>query len=330
MATYREAGVDLEAAERLIGKIEPAVRGTWSADVVGSFGGFAAGITVPSGFRDPVLMLSTDGVGTKGEVARVSGRVDGLGQDLVAMCADDLSAAGARPIAFADYIAVGALDVGFVERLVTSVAAACRVAGMALLAGETAEHPGVMDADQFDVSGTALGVVERGHEIDGSEIEAGDRILGIASPNVRCNGFSLLRATILRDAGSDVVEEVIEPSVIYTPAVQTVLAELRPHALAHITGGGIPGNLARVLPPGASAHIDPSRWARAEIFDRLGPAAGIDNAEMYRTFNMGIGFVLVTSPGDAAGTIDLVESAGHRAWDIGRIVAGDGRVQIDF
>ncbi len=338
MPGYREAGVDLEAAERSVSRIGPIVRRTWTENVVGEFGGFAAGITIPPGLTEPVMMLSTDGVGTKSEVARRAGMLDGLGFDLVAMCADDLVAAGATPIAMTDYLALGRLDGDVVARLVESIASACLQAGMALLGGETAEHPDVLPPDQFDLAGTALGVVERGREVDGSAIRRGDRIIGIESPNLRSNGFSLIRATILTEfdlddelpgTGRSVAEEVLSPSVVYTPAIVGLLDGMRPSAMAHITGGGLPGNIARVLPPGTAAKIDPATWPRPAVFDAVASVAGTTPAELYRTFNMGIGFVVVTAPEEVSAARKLIEAAGHRTWTIGSITEGAGEVRIE-
>ena len=198
MATYRDAGVDLDAADAVLDRIKPAVTRTWHDGVMGGFGGFAAGIRIPAGYRNPVLMMSTDGVGTKAELARQAGRFDGLGWDLVAMCIDDLVAAGARPIAMTDYMAVGRIDVDMVSAIVASVAAACEEAGVALLGGETAEHPGVMEMDAFDLAGAALGVVEADAVIDGSAIRPGDAVIGLESPNLRSNGFSFVRMLLDR------------------------------------------------------------------------------------------------------------------------------------
>ena len=338
MATYRDAGVDLEAAERSVARIGPIVRQTWSDHVVGEFGGFAAGVTIPSGYDEPVLMMSTDGVGTKAEVARQAGRLDGLGQDLVAMCVDDLVAVGARPIAMTDYLAVGHLDVDVVISLVKSIAAACRKAGIALVGGETAEHPGVMAPGVFDLAGTALGVVERGKDVDGSKVAPGDAVLGIESPNLRCNGFSLVRATILQrfdldeelpGTGLPVAKALTAPSVLYTPTILALLDELTPHGLAHITGGGIPNNVARILPDGAAAEIDPASWVRAPVFGSLAAWSGAAETELYRTFNMGIGFVVITSQKDTAKAATLIEDLGHRVWEIGEVVSGDGEVRIE-
>lgn len=338
MPTYRDAGVDLDAAARSVSRIGPAVRRTWKGRVVGGFGGFAAGIEVPPGYTEPVLMLSTDGVGTKAEVARRTDRLDGLGFDLVAMCADDLAAAGATPIAMTDYLAVGRLDEDVVARLVESVAAACEASGIALVGGEIAEHPGVMPADLFDLAGTALGVVERGRVIDGSEIRAGDRIIGLESPNLRCNGFSLVRATILDEldpgdelpgTGNSVAEELTGPSIVYAPAVTRLLQDVRPDGLAHITGGGLPGNVARVLPPGTAARLDPGRWPRPAVFDAVAAAARTSESELYRTFNMGIGFVAIVPPRSSDDALASLRASGHRAWEIGEVVDGNGEVVLE-
>jgi len=336
MATYRDAGVDLDAADALVARITPAVTETWHEGVVGGFGGFAAGISVPPGYSDPVLMMSTDGVGTKATVARAADLLDGLGWDLVAMCIDDLAAAGARPIAMTDYLAVGTLDVDRAERLVRSVAAACAAAGVALLGGETAEHPGVMAPGEFDLAGAALGVVERGREVDGTGIVAGDLIIGIDSPNVRSNGFSLIRSAVLGahpltaplpGLALPAAETLLAPSVLYAPLVTRLLDEVPVKGMAHITGGGLPGNVARIL-TGCDAVIDSGAWDVPAVFEAIATVGGIERTEMFRTFNMGIGFVVVVSPGredDALGAL----SGGDRVTTvIGEITPGTGVVHI--
>ncbi|MFQ5555522.1 MAG: phosphoribosylformylglycinamidine cyclo-ligase [Acidimicrobiia bacterium] len=338
MATYRDAGVDLEAADQIVDRIRPAVTKTWHPGVVGGFGGFAAGISIPTGYTDPVLMMSTDGVGTKAELARRWDRVDGLGWDLVAMCVDDLVAAGALPIAMTDYLAIGRLDLDRTERIIRSVAAACSEIGIALLGGETAEHPGVLDDDQFDVAGTALGIVERGAEIDGSLILKGDSIVGVASPNLRANGFSLVRAAVgeavapdteVAPTGQSAQEALLAPSLLYAPAVLTVLNEVPVHGLAHITGGGLPGNVGRILSAEQDAVLERRAWPTPAVFDWLRIMGEIPDEEMFRTFNMGVGFAVVVDPSDATATVDLLAAAGAEAWPIGRIVSGDGSVIID-
>ncbi len=337
MATYRDAGVDLDAADAVVASIGDEVTATWSEQVVGGFGGFAAGIRLPAGYRDPVLMMSTDGVGTKAEVARMADRLDGLGWDLVAMCVDDLVATGARPIAMTDYLAVGRIDVARVGRIVRSVAAACAEAGVALLGGETAEHPGVMEADAFDLAGAALGVVESGREITGAAIRPGDAVIGLASPNLRANGFSLVRKIVLGTLGLDdllpgtnkpVAEVLLEPSVLYTPAVLALLDAVEVRGMAHITGGGLPGNLPRALPAGCRALIDTDAWVPPAVFAAVQQLGNVPGAEMFRTFNMGIGFVVVVPDAAADEAVAVLEAAGRPAGIIGEIEEGDRTVEL--
>jgi len=332
-ATYKSSGVDLAAADRVVAEMAEDVTATWTDQVVGGFGGFAAGIQIPSGFESPVLMMSTDGVGTKAEVALRAGMLDGLGYDLVAMCVDDLAAAGATPLAMTDYIALEHLDVNRVTALVKSVAAACAAAGIALLGGETAEHPGVMPTNSFDLAGTALGIMEAGAEITGQTIEPGDLVLGIESPNLRSNGFSFIRATLLnrysledRYPGSDrsVAEVLLEPSIIYSPAIVRLVADTPVKAMAHITGGGISGNLARVLPSQVDARIDTTSWEPAPVFRTLQTATGAERRELYSIFNMGIGFVVVVAPDEAAVATQSLEAAGHGVETIGIVTSGSG------
>jgi phosphoribosylformylglycinamidine cyclo-ligase len=247
--------------------------------------------------------MSTDGVGTKLELARQSGIWDGVGFDLVAMCVDDLTAVGARPIGFVDYMAVGALDPDRDNAIVASIARACAVAGCPLLGGETAEHPGVMPADAVDLAGAVTGVVEEGEELSPSSVEVGDVIIGLASPNLRSNGFSLIRSLF---ADEIPYEELLEPSIIYS---KTVLAAAdRVKSAAHITGGGLPGNVMRAVPPGLGVRIDRSTWQPPPIFGTVA-AKGVTMDEMFRTFNMGIGFCLIADPDLAPDLIyDLSES----------------------
>ncbi len=337
MATYRDAGVDRDAAEALVDRLGPIVTKTWHEGVVSGFGGFAAGIEIPRDFTDPVLMLSTDGVGTKAALARDAGKIDGLGWDLVAMCVDDLAATGATPIAMTDYVAVGRIDVAREARIVASIAAACSEANVALLGGETAEHPGVMRPGEFDIAGTALGVVERGREIDGTAIVPGDVVIGIDSPNLRSNGFSLVRATLVAELGLDgevpgtgrsVADVALEPSVIYCPLVTRLVAGVEVHGLAHITGGGLPANLSRILPPECDARVDAGSWERPAVFAAVADLGGVARDEMFRTFNMGIGFVVVTPSSNAEDVLGIVAGGERRAWVIGEVVAGAGTVRI--
>jgi phosphoribosylformylglycinamidine cyclo-ligase len=337
MTSYETAGVNLNSADELIDRISWRVTSTWTEDVVGGFGGFAAGIQLPAGFENPVLMMSTDGVGTKAELARQAGVLEGLGYDLVAMVADDLAAAGAQPIAMTDYIATGKLDVDRIETIVESITNACDEADVALLGGETAEHPGIMQPDQFDIAATALGIVELGEEIDASLVSPGDVIVGVASRNLRSNGFSLVRAIVTKglpldstfpDTDRSAAEVLLDPSIIYAPAVTNMLARVRPHGLAHITGGGLPGNLIRVVPEGSRAVIERSRWKVPHVFDVIQHVGGIPLGDMFRTFNMGIGFTCVVAQDDASATLRAFETSDLEANVIGRIIEGDRGVEL--
>lgn len=337
MTTYRDAGVDLDKAEELVDRIGWRVTATWTDDVLGGFGGFAAGLRIPPGYVKPVLMMATDGVGTKAELARVTGLVEGLGYDLLAMVGDDLAATGATPIALQDYIAVGHLDLDRIEAIVESIAEACTDSDVALLGGETAEHPGIIEGDRFDLAGTALGIVDLGDEIDTSTIIPGDVVIGVHSPNLRSNGFSLVRALIVDQLDLDATfpgtdqpagEVLLAPSVVYSPAVSNALARVKPHGLAHITGGGLPGNVRRILPDGTSAEIERSRWEVPNVFTVIQDLASIDDEEMFRTFNMGIGFVAVAAEADTDKVMKGFTSYDHEASVIGRIVEGDGSVEI--
>lgn len=320
MTSYREAGVDLDGADRHTGAISDIVTSTWGSRVVGDFGGFAAGVHLPEDMTEPVLMMSTDGVGTKLEVARRVGKWDGVGFDLVAMCVDDLAAAGARSIGFVDYLAVGSLQADRDREIVASVAAACAEAGCALLGGETAEHPGVMGVDDVDLAGTAMGVVERGSVLGSQRVQTGDVVIGLASPNLRSNGFSLVRAVLGEDLESH-SGTLLEPSVIYAPAVLAATASGGIHAAAHVTGGGLAANLARVLPRGLGATIDMTAWERPPVFSVIAER-GVAEAEMRRTFNLGIGFCLVVSEEMVDGVLET--TARHDPRVIGRIYPSDG------
>lgn len=330
MNTYAGSGVDIDAADAFTADIAPSVAATWGSNVVGRFGDFAAGITIPPEYTDPVLMMTTDGVGTKLDLARRLNRFEGVGNDLVAMCVDDLAAQGAAPLGFTDYLAVGRLDRERDSTIVKSIAAACRLAGCALLGGETAVHPGVMPPDQVDLAGAALGVCNRSSLMQPESILPGDRLVGIESPNLRSNGFSLVRA-IFSDAdlrrpldGSVLGEVLLEPSVVYAPAVLAATARTLPKAMAHITGGGLTGNLPRVLPAGMGARVFTKAWQSPPIFDLLQSAGEIERDEMFRTFNMGIGFVVIVESQSVDEMVGHLERAGLPAATIGDVVEGSG------
>lgn len=320
MTSYRDAGVDLDAADRHTTSIAAAVTATWRDDVIGEFGGFASGVSVPSGYDDPVLMMSTDGVGTKLEIARLAGRWEGVGFDLVAMCVDDLAASGSRPIGFVDYMAVGALDSERDQTIVESVAAACIEAGCPLLGGETAEHPGVMERDAVDLAGAVVGIAERAQLLSPDRVQDGDLVVGLVSPNLRSNGFSLVRS-VYGDEIANHADTLLDPSVIYSPSVLDAVATGFARAGAHITGGGLSANLARSLPDGLGATLDTGQWSRPSVFGDIA-ARGVDEEEMRRTFNLGIGFCLLVDPAGVEAVVAATAPNDSRV--IGQVHPGSG------
>jgi phosphoribosylformylglycinamidine cyclo-ligase len=336
--TYAGAGVDVEAGRRAVDLIRRSVASTARPEVVGGLGGFGGLFAFdPAKYRQPLLVSSTDGVGTKLLVAQALGRHDTIGIDLVAMSVDDVVAQGAEPLFFLDYLLIERLVPSLVDDIVAGIAAGCRMAGCALIGGEMAEHPGHLTAGSYDLAGFCVGVVERDEVVTGASIAAGDSVIGMASSGLHANGYSLARRVLLR--GSEALssrpaglegtlgEELLRPTAIYSPAVLALLDEVGVKGLSHVTGGGIPENLGRILPDGLGAEIDARAWPRPPIFDLIAREGPVDGAEMYRTFNMGIGMIAVVAPGDVAATLALLEREGHRAFEIGRIVAGSG-VQI--
>ncbi len=340
-ATYRDSGVDIDAGEAAVERIKPLVASTNRSGVVGGIGGFGGLFDVrAAGYENPLLVSATDGVGTKALVATAAARFDTIGIDLVAMCVDDLVCQGAEPLFFLDYVSVGALDADQMEALVGGIAEGCRQANCALIGGEMAEHPGVMTAGEFELVGFSVGAVEREKVITGKRVEIGDVLIGLSSPNLRSNGYSLARRIMFDIAGRSlddlafdgadetVADALLDPSVIYTPAVLAAARQFDVRAVAHITGGGLPGNLNRVLPSGADAAVDTSTWGAPPIFAELQRLGGVATEEMYRVFNMGVGMVLVVPPEQADELLDLALDHGHPAITIGEIVRGTGKVSL--
>ena len=340
--TYADAGVDIEAGEKAVHLISDAVRSTHRREVLGGIGGFGGLFAVDTGrWRQPVLVASTDGVGTKGAVAAATGRYGTIGVDLVAMLADDVVCSGAEPLFLLDYLAVGKLDPDTAAAIVGGVADGCRQAGCALLGGEMAEHPGSMAPGEFDLSGTVVGAVERAEVLGPDRVRPGDQLVGLLSPGLRCNGYSLARQVLLagRDlddpawSGADrtVAEVLLEPSVIYSPAVLAVGRDLGTglHAAAHITGGGLVGNLPRVLPSGTAAGLEWGAWEVPAVFAEIRRAGPVEPAEMARVFNLGLGMVLVVAPGAGTRAVAAAREAGCAAAVVGEVMAGDGGVRID-
>ena len=339
--TYKSAGVDIEAGEEAVRRIKDKVRSTFRPEVIGDIGGFGGLFEFAQHrYRRPVLVSSTDGVGTKAMVAKAAGRYDTIGIDLVAMCVDDLVCQGAEPLFFLDYISVGQVDPDHIAELVEGVAEGCRQAGCALIGGEMAEHPGAMAPGDFDLVGFAVGVAERDQLIGGEKVADGDVLLGLPSPGLRSNGYSLARRVLLETAKRSLdgpayegakhtlADELLEPSVIYTPAVLELLRTVEVCAIAHITGGGLPGNLVRVLPEGVDAVVDLSTWEQPRIFDEIRNAGGIDDDEMAQVFNLGIGMVVVVPADDAYRALDVLRTGGVRAVEIGRVEKGDHQVRL--
>ncbi len=337
--SYREAGVDIEAGERLVERIRPLSEGTSRPGVLGSLGGFGALFELPlDRYRQPVLVSGTDGVGTKLKLATMLRRHDTIGIDLVAMCANDVLVAGAEPLFFLDYYATGRLDVDTAEAVVSGIATGCRLAGAALVGGETAEMPGMYAGSDYDLAGFCVGVVEKDRILDGSRVEAGDALVGIASSGPHSNGYSLIRRIVeMRGGGLDeplgettLGEALLTPTRIYVPAVLRVLEAVEVHALAHITGGGLPGNLPRVLPPETRAVIEASAWRRPAVFDWIQEQGGLTDMEMYRTFNCGVGMVLCVPGSSLDETLALLGAAGETAWPIGTVMTGDGDTRVEI
>ncbi len=344
--TYREAGVDIEAGDEAVRRIGPLARGTHRPEVLGGIGAFASFVRVPAGYAEPVLVSSTDGVGTKLKVAFLADRHDTVGIDLVAMSVNDVLVHGAEPLYFLDYIGLPHLDPARVEALVAGVAEGCRRAGCALVGGETAELPDLYAPGEYDLAGFAVGVVEQARIIDGRSVQVGDVVLGLPSTGLHSNGYSLARCIVFDvlklgigspfpDTPGSVAEELLRPTRIY---VQPVLDLLRRgvdvHAMAHVTGGGLTGNLPRVLPEGCRAVVRRTAWDVPAVFRVLQRAGHVSDAEMFRTFNMGIGYVLVV-PAEQTGRVMQWMGSGATALGdappairLGEIVAGARGVEL--
>jgi phosphoribosylformylglycinamidine cyclo-ligase len=338
--TYSAAGVDIAAGEKAVERIKEHVRSTFRREVVGDIGGFGGLFAIDwQQYDDPLLVSSTDGVGTKSLIARLTDRRDTIGIDCVAMSVDDIAAQGAEPLFFLDYISVGRLVPEEMDELVSGVAEGCRTAHCALLGGEMSEHPGLLDPGEFDLVGFAVGVVDRDRVLP-QGVRPGDRIVGLASPGLRCNGYSLARAALLDRAGRRLDEpawsgarhslgdELLRPSVIYAPAMLRLARDAEVHAFAHVTGGGIPGNLARVLPSRCGARIERGSWDEPRIFSEIQHAGAVADVEMDHVFNLGIGMIAVVAADDSLAAVDTARAAGHDAWLIGEIVEGEGRVEM--
>ena len=329
--SYRSAGVDIDAGEALVDAIKPLAKATARPGCDAGLGGFAALFDLKAaGFKDPILLSTTDGVGTKLKIAIAANAHATIGQDLVAMCVNDLVVQGGEPLFFLDYFATGKLEVEKAKVIVAGIARACQEVGCALVGGETAEMPGMYAAGDYDLAGFAVGAVERGQALDGSKVAEGDIVFGMASSGLHSNGFSLVRR-VVELAKLDyaqpapfapektLAEALLVPTRLYVNACRAAL-KAGAHAFAHITGGGLVDNIPRVLPDHLAAELDATRWDLPPVFRWLAEAAKIERGEMARTFNCGIGMIAVVAPGDAAASRAAMEKAGERVIEIGRIV----------
>jgi phosphoribosylformylglycinamidine cyclo-ligase len=342
--TYSSAGVDIDAGEEAVRLIRPAVESTTRPEVLGGIGGFGGLFAMPAGYSQPVLVASADGVGTKLAVAVQAGRLGTIGVDLVAMCVDDLVCQGAEPLFLLDYQLWGHLDPGAAATVMGGIADGCRQAHCAILGGELAEHPGQLAEGELDLAGFAVGVVERDRLLGPQGCNpprAGDVLVGLHSDGLRSNGYSLVRAALLGrsrralddeawpGAGHSLADELLRPSLIYTPAVLALLSKVRVRAVAHITGGGLPGNVPRVLPPDLDAVLQLGSWPVPRIFGEVQEAARLGAAEMARTFNLGLGMVVALPPEDWPTAISTVAELGFSASVVGQLVPGSGRCLME-
>ncbi len=329
--SYKDAGVDIDAGNELVHRIKDVAKRTSRPGVLGGLGGFGALFEIPEGYQQPVLVSGTDGVGTKLKLAMDLNRHDKIGIDLVAMCVNDLVVAGAEPLFFLDYYATGKLNVDTAASVVSGIGLGCEQAGCALVGGETAEMPGMYAGEDYDLAGFCVGVVEKAEIIDGSKVQAGDVLIGLKSSGPHSNGYSLIRK-ILEVANADLstpigeqtlADALMAPTRIYVKPLLALIRTLPVHALAHITGGGLPENLPRVLPEGTKAVINSSSWEMPEVFQWLQKAGNVQPMEMYRTFNCGIGMVVCVSAENEQATLDLLNTDDAVAITIGTIEPSD-------
>ena len=336
--SYRDAGVDIDAGEAVVDRIKPLVARTFRPGVMAGLGGFGALFALGQRYRDPVLVSGTDGVGTKLKLAQALGRHDTIGIDLVGMCVNDVLVQGAEPLFFLDYFATGKLDVDTAVAVIGGVARGCELAGCALIGGETAEMPGMYAPGEYDLAGFCVGAVESAALVDEQRVREGDVILGIDSSGPHSNGYSLIRK-ILAVSGADLAQPVggvaladalMAPTRIYVKPILALLAKARVSGMAHITGGGLTENIIRVVPEGLGIALDPARWTLPPVFRWLQEAGRVADAEMWRTFNCGIGYTVIAAPGDVAAVRHALDAEGLAQREIGRVVRATGadRVRI--
>jgi len=331
--TYKDAGVDIDAGNALVERIKPAVARTRRPEVLAGIGGFGGLFALRPDLKAPVLVSGTDGVGTKLKLAQMLGIHDTIGIDLVAMCVNDVLVQGAEPLFFLDYFACGRLDVDTAAAVVEGIAEGCCQAGAALIGGETAEMPDMYADGEYDLAGFTVGVVEKDGIIDGSRIEAGDALIGLASSGPHSNGYSLIRRVLERDPGASIegrpaAERLLTPTRIYVRPVLELCRHIDVRGIAHITGGGLTENIPRVFPDGLAAELDTGSWQPGPVFEWLAATGNIDAAEMRRTFNMGVGMVLAVAPTAVDAALEQLAAAGETAWRLGRVVDGSDGVRF--
>ena len=334
--TYKDAGVDIDAGNSLVDRIKDISKATRRPEVLGGLGGFGALCEIPEGYRSPVLVSGTDGVGTKLRLAMQLGRHDTIGIDLVAMCSNDIAVVGAEPLVFLDYYATGKLNIDIAADVIAGIGKGCELAGAALVGGETAEMPGMYEGDDYDLAGFCVGVVEKNQIIDGHKVAPGDKIIAISSSGPHSNGYSLIRKIIeITDADltqpcgqTTLAEALMAPTQIYNKPLLALQREIKPHALAHITGGGLLENIPRVLPSGCSAVLDKQSWELPPVFQWLSDAGGVAESEMHRTFNCGIGMTLIVGDSKAEAAMQLLHEYGLTCWELGEVRAGSGDVEF--
>ena len=337
--SYRDAGVDIDAGNALVERIKPVVSRTHREGVVTGLGGFGALFELPlDRYRRPLLVSGTDGVGTKLKLAIDSGRHDTIGIDLVAMCANDIIVQGAEPLFFLDYYATGKLDVDIAADVVKGIGQGCEQAGAALIGGETAEMPGMYKAEDYDLAGFCVGIVEKDKLIDGQSVAAGDVLIGLASSGPHSNGYSLIRKIIEVSGvttdtllgGQPLLDWLMAPTRIYVKPLLALLEAVEVHSLCHITGGGLPENLPRMLPDGMVARIDTGSWTWPAVFSWLQEQGNVDSFEMYRTLNCGVGMVVCVAEDQVDTCLSVLQQQGEQAWVLGRVAAGEGEARVEL
>jgi len=337
--TYKEAGVDILAGDALVERIKPMAAGTYRPEVLSGVGGFGGLFALPPGkYRDPVLVAGTDGVGTKLKLAFALDRHATVGIDLVAMSVNDVLTTGAEPLFFLDYFATSRLDVDQASKVVEGIVRGCEIAGCALLGGETAELPGFYAKGEYDLAGFCVGAVERASIVDGRTIEPGDALIGLASSGLHSNGYSLARKVLdegrlslslaPEPLGRPLADELLEPTRIYAREILALLRQVPVKGLAHVTGGGIPGNLPRCLPSGCRAVLSERTWKKPPIFEIIARQGGVQKSEMFSTFNMGLGMIAVAAAKDAGPALKLLKEQNAQAWEVGRIERGSGEASV--